>query len=254
MLTRLYPTQQLSAAQVESPLYFVARLIFCVNLDHWLPDQNLREHLESVFIASTSEDKCRLPRSFNACTISHITDINVGWSDDLNHHLEVTENDGDLVLFNSASIVELFQKSSTAQLLFPDGLLEETADSISLFCPRGAADVNAWLGREQRRRDANVDQSLQTWCKEYRLRPSGRQVQSFRYWRDNIIVIKEIFDEREPRQVKHWWRDHRRPMQWWTFWIAVTAFFLSLMAVILGAMQVYKSYHPTPEPAYLATT
>jgi hypothetical protein len=242
-LTQLCPGKHLTHEHIERALRFIARLIFCVDLDHWPADETLKTHLQELFITSSSEDKCRLPRSFNAWTIRHITDINVTWTLDLNSHLEVTENDGDIALFDGISVLKLLQRSATAQSVFPQGLFDETCNSISLLCPYGDRQVRTWVETEQRTQ--KLDPGLTEWCRGYHLRPSGRQIQSFSYWRDSLIIVKEIYDEREPRTMKHFWRDHRRPVQWWTFWIAITAFFLSLAACILTAIQVYKAYYPT---------
>jgi hypothetical protein len=58
------------------------------------------------------------------------------------------------------------------------------------------------------------------------------------------MIVKEVYDERELRGFLQFPRDDRRP-QYWTFWVAVSAFLLSLIACVEGAMQVYKAYHPS---------
>jgi hypothetical protein len=72
----------------------------------------------------------------------------------------------------------------------------------------------------------------------------GRNLNKFSYWRDRLIVIKEAYDDHEPRSLLQSWRDDRRPVQWWTFWIAVVVFVLAVIQVVEGGLQTYKAYYP----------
>jgi hypothetical protein len=77
-----------------------------------------------------------------------------------------------------------------------------------------------------------------------------RQVENFHYWRDRLIILKQVFDEAEPRGLKRWWRDQRKPVQWYNFWLAVAlivglTLFFGVVQSIEGGVQVWKAYHPS---------
>ncbi|KAK4160270.1 hypothetical protein QBC43DRAFT_325699 [Cladorrhinum sp. PSN259] len=65
---------------------------------------------------------------------------------------------------------------------------------------------------------ADVDKKIAT-CGS--LRTELRQFERFKYWRDSLVVLKEVFDEAELRTLSQWWWDRRKRVQWYTFWLAV---------------------------------
>lgn len=76
-----------------------------------------------------------------------------------------------------------------------------------------------------------------------------RQLSNFRFWRDRLAIIKEVYDESTPDSFSQWWHDRRNGVQWHNFWVAMvvlglTAFF-GFIQCILAAVQVYKAYHPS---------
>jgi len=80
------------------------------------------------------------------------------------------------------------------------------------------------------------------------LRAEERQIDEFHYWRDRLIILKQLFDEREPTTWFQWWHDRRRGLQRFPFLLASFAFALALLTGIIqcieGAIQVYKVYYP----------
>ncbi|KAK4443851.1 hypothetical protein QBC34DRAFT_488186 [Podospora aff. communis PSN243] len=59
---------------------------------------------------------------------------------------------------------------------------------------------------------------------------------------------ERLYDQAKPRTLRQWWNDRREGSQWYALWVAVgfTVFF-GLVQSIEGALQAYKSYHPTGE-------
>jgi len=251
LLESLLQSGHLGQDTLDTGLRYVINLLFCLGPSvigpEWKPDELLRDYLASVFLHSEIDENFRMPRSFNLCTIDEITDINITWTEELNRHLELSDDDGDVRVFHCVSILDLFRVSLAAQRLFPAGLIEETTTSLRLICPGEDMKVRNWLEKEQAKYkyEPGFDASLRALHARGRLGIAGRRIEGFDFWRNRLIMVKEVFDLREPRNILHFWRDYRRPSQWWTFWIALTAFVLSLVACIEGAMQVYKAYHPT---------
>ncbi len=59
-------------------------------------------------------------------------------------------------------------------------------------------------------------------------------------------MLKQTFDEAQPRNIRQWWYDSRKGVQWYTFWVAVLVLLLTvvfgLLQCVLSALQVYASF------------
>lgn len=80
------------------------------------------------------------------------------------------------------------------------------------------------------------------------LRTDDRQIENFHFWRERLVILKQVFDETEPSTLSQWWYDRRKGPQWYTFWVAVAVLvltvFFGIVQSVEGAMQVYRAYHP----------
>jgi hypothetical protein len=76
-----------------------------------------------------------------------------------------------------------------------------------------------------------------------------RQIENFVFWHDRLGILKQVFDEAEPSTIAQWWRDRRRRVQWYTFWVAAMVLaltiFFRMIQCIEGGFQVYKAYYPS---------
>jgi len=133
--------------------------------------------------------------------------------------------------------------------LFPAGLLEETRRTLGILLPRFSPETAKWFRHETsrkwwqlRKRDPHVDLAS---AATKSLTNEQRKISAFKYFRDRLIVLKEEYDAHEPQSIKEYWYDHRKPAQWWAFWVAVAVFIFGITQVVEGAIQCYKVYHPT---------
>lgn len=82
------------------------------------------------------------------------------------------------------------------------------------------------------------------------LKVEERQINNFEYWHDRLVILKQAFDEAEPRNMKQWWHDKRKRVQWYTFWVAIMVLmltvFFGLVQSIEGALQVYMAFKSGP--------
>lgn len=127
--------------------------------------------------------------------------------------------------------------------LYPPGFIDETLRSIALLFPQTDQATRKWYRREA----ISHDLDLQAVDSGY-LKAEDRSIDSFRFWRDRIVVLKQVFDESEPSSWSQWWYDrrrgvHRYPLLLAALGLSLTAFF-GLIQCIEGAMQVWKAYHP----------
>lgn len=123
--------------------------------------------------------------------------------------------------------------------------MEETLRTLSLLLPPHNTESKAWFKKQAKRWYLDVEA---TNCEH--LEDDDRQIMKFRYWHDRLTILKEAFDDAEPKSVKQWWRDKRKPVQWYNFWLAIALIvgltvFFGLIQSIEGALQVYKAYHPS---------
>jgi len=133
--------------------------------------------------------------------------------------------------------------------LFPDGLIEETLDTLALLFPTSDKKIETWYQKMSKSVPApQVLDKKATKCGQLRL--EKRQIEHFKFWHDRLVILKQEFDQSCPATLSQWWVDRRNGVQWYTFWVAVLVIFLTIffgfIQSILSALQVYKAYYPTP--------
>ena len=73
------------------------------------------------------------------------------------------------------------------------------------------------------------------------LKTDDRQIERFRYWRDRLVILKQVFDEAQPRTVSQWWYDRRNGALWFGFWNAVAILVLTALTLLFGLIQCVES-------------
>jgi hypothetical protein len=71
------------------------------------------------------------------------------------------------------------------------------------------------------------------------LKTDDRQIERFKFWYDRLVVLKQAFDEAEPRTMKQWWFDRRRGALWFGFWNAIAILVLTLFTLLFGIIQCF---------------
>jgi hypothetical protein len=133
--------------------------------------------------------------------------------------------------------------------IFPEGLIEETLNTLALLFPSSDKNTEQWFQniRTSHSVAAKLDSQV---IKCGHLRAEKMQIENFRFWHDRLVIVKQIFDQSRPATLRQWWFDRRNGVQWYTFWVAVLVLFLTILFGVIqsveGALQVYKAYHPTP--------
>ncbi len=140
--------------------------------------------------------------------------------------------------------------------LFPDGLVDETLRTLALLFPQ-----SEFSGLHPRRSDRHK----RKWFLSLRgddeprspdarlalcgnLQAEQRQIESFKFWRDRLVILKQAYDDATPRSLAHWWRDRRDGVQWYNFWVAILVLAITVLLGIIqcieGALQIYQAYGP----------
>lgn len=224
----------------------------CLTLGQTLTwqDGSLPQLLASRFSTCLAvKEDVVLPKSFNAMSCEKVAGIRIRWTSNLLDHLKMTDEDQTVHIFHHAAFLELHKrvsrsasssfhchiwvKTHSSSETFPAGFLEETINTIALLLPRNNNRVRRWYQR--RTDDLSLDPSAAE-CKP--LSSSARRMRHFPYWGDRLSILKQAFDESEPRTLFQWWHDDRKRVQWYTFWVAILALFLT---VTLGTVQCAAS-------------
>lgn len=60
------------------------------------------------------------------------------------------------------------------------------------------------------------------------------------------MILKQGFDDSQPRVLSQWWYDKRNAVQFYTFWVAILVFVVTMLFGLIqsieGALQVYLAY------------
>ncbi|RYP61195.1 hypothetical protein DL771_010201 [Monosporascus sp. 5C6A] len=185
-------------------------------------------------------DRVKLDKNFIARNIVRIGGVQIIWTDNLLDHLRLTDDDKRVHIFHHASFLEHQRQS-----LLPEGLAAETLQTLALLFPSTNRETRKWVSRLPA-----LDQRV-TRCG--RLKTELRRIEKFRFWRDRLVMLKQVFDEAQPNTLTQWWYDRRNGVQWYTFWVAVLVLVLTilfgLVQSIEGALQVYVAFKALHGPS-----
>ncbi|KAF4947997.1 hypothetical protein FGADI_9992 [Fusarium gaditjirri] len=200
--------------------------------------QWVTERFESKPVLGHS--KVKLDKIFNANNLGKIAGIEVIWTTNLADHLRLMKDDQAVAVFHHASFLKRQQSDTT---LFSQEFIEETLNTMALLFPKWDRDTRAWYQTQASLR------GLDTRLIEIgQLDADERQIENFSYWHDRLVILKQVFDEARPGSLGQWWHDRRNGVQWYTFWVAILIFlltvFFGLVQSIEGALQVYKAFNP----------
>ncbi|KAI9796346.1 MAG: hypothetical protein M1833_006351 [Piccolia ochrophora] len=226
---------------LEDAVALAANLWLMMDVHDWEGDQALQDFIcARLLSAPVLTDSFRLPKAFNARNLGKVAGMDIFWTSDLTQHLTLRNDDTKVALFHHVSLLELHHASESKVL--PQDFVEETFRTLALLVPYSDLKVRRWY--KAIRKELHLDPKAGS-CTY--LRAGERKIDQFKYWRDRLIMIKETYDDHEPRGLVQFWRDDRKTAQWWTFWIAIAVFFFAVVQCTVGALQVYKAYHPSKD-------
>jgi hypothetical protein len=131
--------------------------------------------------------------------------------------------------------------------MYPLGLIDETIRTLALLFP-STKETRAWFKQEQSKKEQATKRLDSKVVECGLLRAEDRQIDEFSFWRDRLVMLKQVFDEKEPGTWPQWWHDRRRGLQRYPFLLAAAALALTLLLgtiqVIEGGVQVYKAFKP----------
>ncbi|KAF9894929.1 hypothetical protein FE257_004551 [Aspergillus nanangensis] len=224
-----------------SALEAAIRIWLMISIDGWEPHRTLQEYINGLFPrmdANPSHSGVKpFPLSFNINNIRKIGGFDIAWTESLENHLTMSV-DGtpkQLRVFHMAPFLQGYRHSCSQ--VFPPGLLEETARTISLLIPFSNLECRKWMRKTRIKAGLDIE--------EGRLPIVSRDISQYPYWGRQLLELRDEYDRTEPTTLKQWFRDKRNPNQRYTFWIAAIALSLALLfgliQSITGILQViYK--------------
>ncbi|KAJ2895773.1 hypothetical protein MKZ38_006166 [Zalerion maritima] len=186
----------------------------------------------------------KLEKMFTGPNLGRIGGLRIVWTDNLADHLRLSDDDQHVYIFHHASFLERQRQSCDG--ILPPGLAEETMQTLTLLFPSSDRKIRKWFLKlpEASSLDRRVVQ-----CG--RLKADHRKIDRFVFWRDRLVILKQAFDEAQPKTLSQWWLDRRNAVQWYTFWVALMVLVLTvvfgLIQCIEGGLQVYASFQQMGE-------
>ncbi|KAK3395174.1 hypothetical protein B0H63DRAFT_499310 [Podospora didyma] len=183
-----------------------------------------------------SHEGVKLPKLFNAHSLVRMAGIKIEWTTNLADHLRMIDDDQKVSIFCHPSFLMLHKTSE----IFPEGFVEETLQTLKLLFPSDKS-LEKWVQSLPPTVDKKIA-SLGTPGAEM------RHIEKFRFWRDRLMIVKQVFDEAEPSSLSQWWYNRSRRVQWYTWWLGVLVLLLGsifgLIQCTLNTVQVYKLFNP----------
>ncbi|PFH60328.1 hypothetical protein XA68_11139 [Ophiocordyceps unilateralis] len=175
----------------------------------WSSHDSLRASIRPCFESSAgdlAQERVKLERVFTARNVVMIASLEIVWTDNLLDHLRLADDDRRVHIFHHASFLEM-QKQSVDTIL-PQGLGEETLRTLALLFPSADSQTRKWLLNlpQYHCLDKRVMQ-----CG--RLKTDDRHIDNFRFWRERLALLKQVFDESQPQSLSSWWHDRRNGVQ-----------------------------------------
>ncbi|KAI0429288.1 hypothetical protein F5Y09DRAFT_262673 [Xylaria sp. FL1042] len=184
-------------------------------------------------------DKPQIGKIFTALNLRKIGGMRIEWTRNLADHLRLVDDDKTVSIFDCVAFLK-FQRKVHRQM-FPPGFIDETLSTLSLLIPQNDTKTQEWI--ESQIEDHDLDPLL-TECGS--LSTQERRFENFNYWNNRLVILKQALDESRPQTLSQWWFDRRNGVQWYTFWVAILVFlvtiFFGLVQSLEGALQVYLSW------------
>ncbi|TGJ81043.1 hypothetical protein E0Z10_g7723 [Xylaria hypoxylon] len=204
---------------------------------------SLRQFTEKYFGLGSGTrlqpDKPQIGRIFTALNLRKIGGMRIEWTRNLADHLRLVDDDKTVSIFDCVAFLKFQRK--VHQPMFPPGFIDETLRTLSLLIPQNDNKTQMWVKLQIE--DHDLDPLLSE-CGS--LTTQDRRFENFNYWNNRLVILKQALDESRPQTLSQWWFDRRNGVQWYTFWVAILVFlvtiFFGLVQSIEGALQVYLSW------------
>lgn len=232
----------------------------------WLGNESLKTTLDRIFAPSTTEltlSQRRLSPQFTAANMHSICGLKIEWASTLDDHLYLDREHKILWVFPHRDWLLLKAEAATRFRPVQRQPLRQTTSSgkpypnIPMNTKTSSAPLPADVYEEANR---TLDLLFPHWDKRTLklLKREGKDLHSsysrsrmldlkhYPYWKDRILELNEdVF----LGPVEGWaqlWNDRRDPQKFWTFWIALAVFTLTIASTIASILQTWVTWRHIP--------
>lgn len=126
--------------------------------------------------------------------------------------------------------------------ILPSGLLTETLETLLILLPPTDRNTQSWYAKQMKIAKERASLELDPLAnKIQKFRTVPRRLDHFKFWGERLDYLLQVYDDHEPKTLMQWVRDKRRPARAWTFWIAVFAFLIATISLVIAILQASYS-------------
>ncbi|KAM5383507.1 hypothetical protein ACJZ2D_001956 [Fusarium nematophilum] len=214
----------------RTPIHWDGKSLKIALAEHFTPQRTLHA------------DNPKFGKLFTGRNLSRISGLQIIWTTNLADHLRLIDDDQAVFIFHCTSFLRF--QACLEKGPFPDGFINETLQTLALLFPSTEKTTRSWL--QSQRQSMKHEQIDPTLGRCGAVRVHDRRLEKFSFWHDRLVILKQAFDESQPKTLSQWWSDRRNRVQWYTFWVAVLVFVITVAFGIIqsleGALQAYFSY------------
>lgn len=212
----------------------------------WSENDTLSSTVCSIFRSSKTQltlAQRRLSPSFTLANMINICRLRVRWTLTLDDHLRLDRQHKILWIFPERAWLQVQSKSQAPQIGTispgaPDriasapldvSIYEEASRTLDLLFPPWDPKTQRFLKQQRRENILAYAQPRELDLKHYSI------------WRDRLLELNEDIFLAPPEGWVQLWNDRRDPQKFWTFWIALIIFFLTMVSTVATVLQTWAT-------------
>jgi len=126
--------------------------------------------------------------------------------------------------------------------------LEETMKTLTLLFP--GWNLKSAQHLVQLQKDLQLDPALTQHYFDTPMQVPSRVLSDYRFYGSRLDLLNSVFESGKSANIRQLFWDRRNKQQWYTLWIAVAVFiltvFFGIVQSVTGIMQVYASFKSMP--------
>jgi hypothetical protein len=124
----------------------------------------------------------------------------------------------------------------------PTDLFTETLETLLILLPPTNKDTQRWYAKQMKLAKQRAFLELDPLANKIEgVKIISRRIDHFKFWGERLDYLLQVYQDHEPKTLRQWARDDRRPAQAWTFWIATFAFVIATFSLIAAILQTWSS-------------
>ncbi|KAF8537287.1 hypothetical protein BDD12DRAFT_982252 [Trichophaea hybrida] len=211
-------------------------------------------------LQQVSVGKNTLDEDFHIISLDHLADIDIVPTENLADHLylDKTAHPKRLYVFRCGYFVALHLNSKSSKDtttlglgIFSEEFLRETRQTFEILFPSWNIDCTGYLRKLQK--DKKLDDVIGAFplgCGPAMEHPFV--LSDFPIYGERLQILSKALNSSKPTSLRQLWFDNRNKQSWYTLWIAVVVFLLTVVfgsaGILIGSFQAYISWESWKNP------